>query len=172
MKSVKHLFLLGTAMAVMSSSAFADITGTQTFTANVTADTCTITGLNQTRDLGSFPRGLFESKPWSKSSVYTNDFNISNCPATFTKVKVTPTYTASDKYSWVVENAGTAKGVHLNTQTIAPDPDKWYNGTTKEFTLDKGAAVVPLNFMIERNGDDVVSDGTLDFQMTFAFDFV
>ncbi|HBJ6378811.1 TPA: type 1 fimbrial protein [Salmonella enterica subsp. enterica serovar Eastbourne] len=170
MKIKNRLFLLGAAMAVMSSSAFAATTGTQTFTANVTADTCTITGLNQTRDLGNLLKSQFATA-WASSSNYSNDFNVANCPTTFTKVKVTPTYTASKQYAWVVENAGTAKGVHLNTQTKASDPDMWQNGTAKEFALNNGAAVVPLNFKIERNNTDAVSDGTLDFQMAFAFDF-
>ncbi|MCT7140309.1 hypothetical protein [Salmonella enterica] len=48
MKIKNRLFLLGAAMAVMSSSAFADTAGTQTFTANVTAENIklTRTGMN------------------------------------------------------------------------------------------------------------------------------
>ncbi|EEE9875669.1 hypothetical protein DI122_18785 [Salmonella enterica] len=172
MKIKNRLFLLGAAMAVMSSSAFADTTGTQTFTANVTADTCTIANLNQARDLGNLLKSHFMASSWSASSVYKNEFDVTNCPTTFTKVKVVPTYTASKQYAWVVENAGTAKGVHLNTQTISSDLNKWENGKEKEFTLNNGDAVIPVNFKIERNNSDAVTDGTLDFQMTFAFDFV
>ncbi|EBO8106036.1 hypothetical protein D3S21_25010 [Salmonella enterica] len=108
---------------------------------------------------------------WAASSVYKNEFDVTNCPTTFTKVKVVPTYTASKDYAWVVENAGTAKGVHLNTQTTGSDPNRWKNGEEKDFTLNNGEAVIPVNFKIERNNSDVVTDGTLDFQMTFAFDF-
>ncbi|EKJ6511504.1 type 1 fimbrial protein [Salmonella enterica] len=172
MKIKNRLFLLGTAMAVMSSSAFADVAGTQTFTANVTVDTCTIANLNQARDLGNLLKSHFMASAWSASSVYKNEFNVTNCPTTFTKVKVVPTYTANKQYAWVVDNAGTAKGVHLNTQTTSSGSGRWENGKEKEFTLNNGDAVIPVNFKIERNNNDTVTDGTLDFQMTFAFDFV
>ncbi|EAP4217377.1 hypothetical protein EA548_25830 [Salmonella enterica] len=82
-----------------------------------------------------------------------------------------PTYTANKQYAWVVENAGTAKGVHLNTQTTNSGPEKWENGKEKEFTLNNGDAVIPVNFKIERNNNDTVTDGTLDFRMSFTFDF-
>ncbi|EBH8631416.1 type 1 fimbrial protein [Salmonella enterica subsp. enterica serovar Oranienburg] len=172
MKIKNRLFLLGAAMAVMSSSAFADTVGTQTFTANVTVDTCTIANLNQARDLGNLLKSHFMASAWSASSVYKNEFNVTNCPTTFTKVKVVPTYTANKQYAWVVDNAGTAKGVHLNTQTTSSGSGRWENGKEKEFTLNNGDAVIPVNFKIERNNNDTVTDGTLDFQMTFAFDFV
>ncbi|EIU7680200.1 fimbrial protein [Salmonella enterica] len=171
MKNTKRLFLLGAAMAVMSSSAFADTTGTQTFTANIVANTCTIANLNQARDLGDLLKSHFLASAWSASSVYKNEFNVTNCPTTFTKVKVVPTYTANKQYAWVVENAGTAKGVHLNTQTTNSGPEKWENGKEKEFTLNNGDAVIPVNFKIERNNNDTVTDGTLDFRMSFTFDF-
>ncbi|EHD2989844.1 type 1 fimbrial protein, partial [Salmonella enterica] len=166
MKIKNRLFLLGAAMAVMSSSAFADTVGTQTFTANVTVDTCTIANLNQARDLGNLLKSHFMASAWSASSVYKNEFNVTNCPTTFTKVKVVPTYTANKQYAWVVDNAGTAKGVHLNTQTTSSGSGRWENGKEKEFTLNNGDAVIPVNFKIERNNNDTVTDGTLDFQMT------
>ncbi|EAT5800858.1 hypothetical protein BU792_24490 [Salmonella enterica] len=137
----------------------------------MTADTCTIANLNQARDLGNLLKSYFMTSSWAASSVYKNEFDVTNCPTTFTKVKVVPTYTASKDYAWVVENAGTAKGVHLNTQTTGSDPNRWKNGEEKDFTLNNGEAVIPVNFKIERNNSDVVTDGTLDFQMTFAFDF-
>ncbi|EDR5405294.1 hypothetical protein GTL85_003888 [Salmonella enterica] len=158
-------------MAVMSSSAFADSTGTQTFKANIVTNTCTIANLNQTQDLGNLLKSQFAT-PWAASSGYKNNFNVTNCPTTFTKVKVTPTFKASSQYDWVVENAGTAKGVHLNTQFVASDTvNRWENGKAREFTLNKGDAVVPVNFKIERNNSDTVTDGTLDYRMAFTFDF-
>lgn len=171
MKKTKRLFLLGAIMAVMSSSAFADTTGTQTFKANIVTNTCTIANLNQTQDLGNLLKSQFATA-WAASSEYKNNFNVTNCPTTFTKVKVTPTYKASSQYVWVVENAGTAKGVHLNTQLVSSDTaNRWENGKAREFTLNKGDAVVPVNFKIERNNNDAVSGGTLDFRMAFTFDF-
>ncbi|MCT7184756.1 hypothetical protein [Salmonella enterica] len=48
MKIKNRLFLLGAAMAVMSSSAFADTVGTQTFTANADGENIKVTrtGMN------------------------------------------------------------------------------------------------------------------------------
>ena len=171
MNMKKCAYFLGAVITVMSSSVFAETTGAQSFAANITANTCTVTGLNQTRDLGNLYKSQFATA-WAASPVYNNDFNVANCPTTFTKVKVTPTYTTTSGFSWVVDNAGTAKGLHLNTQAdSATAKGRWSNGTPKEFALNNGAAVVPLSFKIERNDTSTVSDGTLDFQMTFAFDF-
>ncbi|EPF6932610.1 fimbrial protein [Salmonella enterica subsp. enterica serovar Muenchen] len=172
MKGMKSLFLLGTALAVMSSSALADATGTQTFKANVTANTCTIANLQQKFDLGSLVTSKFASV-WADDTDHEIDFNVASCPATITKVKVTPTYIASAQYLWVVQNSGTAKGVHLNVDNHgASADDKWKNGNAREFTLNNGAAKVPVYFRVQRNNTDVVKPGTLDFQMTFAFEFI
>ncbi|ELW6661204.1 type 1 fimbrial protein [Salmonella enterica] len=72
MKIKNRLFLLGAAMAVMSSSAFADTTGTQTFTASVTANTCTIDDVNHTFNV-SVERGSIGAL----QVLDHHDFNVS-----------------------------------------------------------------------------------------------
>ncbi|EAS2082429.1 hypothetical protein BIA58_26505 [Salmonella enterica] len=179
MKIKNRLFLLGAAMAVMSSSAFADTTGTQTFTATVTADTCTIANLNQAVDLGNVLRADYASVgdwnvPANATSVSVN-FDVTGCGNNITTVNVTPTFTAEPTLARFVKNAGTAAGIAFDTAKLSnTDFDKsriWENGVTKAFTLTNGAVQVPVVGALSKN-TQAVTAGTLDFQMTFAFDFV
>lgn len=174
MKGMKGLFLLGTALAVMSSSALADATGTQTFKANVTANTCTIANLQQNFDLGVLQVSQFPSS-WSNDTEHGIDFNVASCPTTTTKVKVTPAFTSKSAYDYIVKNSGTAVGVNLNLSKIdggGNSDSAWKNGKAKEFTLNNGAVTVPVYFRAQRNESDAVISGTIDFQMTFAFEFI
>ncbi|EED3638294.1 type 1 fimbrial protein [Salmonella enterica subsp. enterica] len=179
MKIKNRLFLLGAAMAVMSSSAFADTAGTQTFTATVTADTCTIANLNQAVDLGNVLRADYASVgnwnvPANATSVSVN-FDVTGCGNNITTVNVTPTFTAEPALARFVKNAGTAAGIAFDTAKLSnTDFDKsriWENGVTKAFTLTNGAVQVPVVGALSKN-TQAVTAGTLDFQMTFAFDFV
>ncbi|EBS9007117.1 hypothetical protein CF455_24665 [Salmonella enterica] len=180
MKSVKHLFLLGTAMAVMSSSAFADTTGMQTFTANVTANTCTIDNLNKTVDLGEIGFASFGTaigSGWHVAPGYgvNETFKVTNCPSTLTKVSVVPTF-ATGVGSDMVKNAGTASNmvIWFNKRIDNTSPasaEVWKNGESKEFELVAGGGDIPVNGILLQSTNDKIP-GTLDFQMTFAFDFV
>ncbi|EDW6923711.1 type 1 fimbrial protein [Salmonella enterica] len=181
MKIKNCLFLLGTAMAVMSSSAFADVAGTQTFTANVTADTCTIANLNQAVDLGNVLKaeyaGLSDWNVPANVALVSVNFDVTGCGNNITTVNVTPTFNAESgsTYARFVKNAGTAAGIAFDTAKLSnTDFDKnriWENGVTKAFTLTNGAVQVPVTGTLSKNSQAVTA-GTLDFQMTFAFDFV
>ncbi|EDT7036495.1 type 1 fimbrial protein [Salmonella enterica subsp. enterica] len=181
MKIKNCLFLLGTAMAVMSSSAFADTAGTQTFTANVTADTCTIANLNQAVDLGNVLSadyaGLNNWHVPANVSLASVNFDVTGCGNNITTVNVTPTFTAEGgaPYNRFVKNAGTATGIAFDTgKKSEGDYDSnriWEPGKTKTFTLTNGAVQVPVIGALSKD-DKAVTAGTLDFQMTFAFDFV
>ncbi|EBJ9224306.1 type 1 fimbrial protein [Salmonella enterica] len=181
MKIKNRLFLLGTAMAVMSSSAFADMMGTQTFTANVTANTCTIANLQQAVDLGNVLKADYASVgnwnvPANVSLVSVN-FDVTGCGNNVTKVEVTPTFNAESGSPYVrfVKNSGTAAGIAFDTAKKSnSDYDSnrvWENGKTRTFTLTNGAVQVPVIGTLSKS-DKAVTAGTLDFQMTFAFDFV
>ncbi|ENJ5949388.1 type 1 fimbrial protein [Salmonella enterica] len=177
MKIKNCLFLLGTAMAVMSSSAFADTTGTQTFTANVTADTCTIANLNQAVELGNVLKadyaGLGNWHVPANASLVSVNFDVTGCGNNITKVNVTPTFTA-ESVARLVKNAGTATGIAFDTakeREGGDEPDKiWEPGKTKTFTLTNGAVQVPVTGALSTN-DKAVTTGTLDFRMSFTFDF-
>ncbi|EAC2152413.1 type 1 fimbrial protein [Salmonella enterica subsp. enterica] len=168
-------------MAVMSSSAFADTAGTQTFTATVTADTCTIANLNQAVDLGNVLLADYASVgnwrvPTNFSQVSVN-FDVTGCGNNITTVNVTPTFTAESGSSYYrfVKNAGTAAGIAFDTgKRSEGDYDEnriWKNGVTRAFTLTNGGVQVPVMGALSKN-NQAVTAGTLDFQMTFAFDFV
>ncbi|EHT0382087.1 hypothetical protein KW341_005011, partial [Salmonella enterica] len=164
----------------MSSSAFADTVGTQTFTANVTADTCTIANLNQVVDLGDVQRaeyaGLANWNVPANVSLVSVNFDVTGCGNNVTKVEVTPTFNAEpgSAYARFVKNAGTAAGVAFDTAKKSnSDYDSnriWENGKTRTFTLTNGAVQVPVTGTLSKN-DKAVTAGTLDFQMSFAFDF-
>ncbi|EEA1794002.1 hypothetical protein C9588_24515 [Salmonella enterica subsp. enterica serovar Muenchen] len=181
MKIKNCLFLLGTAMAVMSSSAFADTTGTQTFTANVAANTCTVDNLNKTVDLGSVLSSDFTAAFGSKVSNKFIDtgFQITGCPATITTVKVTPTFVSPSadvgKYGFV-KNTGTFNAVFATNITSAnsiDDNQKWISGTEKSFTVTNGDASVPVRGKVftGQNDGGSSSAGTLNYAMSFTFDF-
>ncbi|EBB4036226.1 type 1 fimbrial protein [Salmonella enterica] len=181
MKIKNRLFLLGAAMAVMSSSAFADTMGTQTFTATVTADTCTIANLNQAVDLGNVLRaeyaGLGNWNAPANVALVSVNFDVTGCGNNVTKVEVTPTFNAESgsTYGRFVKNAGTAAGIAFDTAKLSnTDFDSkriWENGKTRAFTLTNGGVQVPVMGVLSKNSQAVTA-GTLDFQMTFAFDFV
>ncbi|EAR0439950.1 fimbrial protein [Salmonella enterica] len=181
MKIKNRLFLLGAAMAVMSSSAFADTTGTQTFTANVVANTCTVDNLNKTVDLGSVLSSDFVAAFGHKVSNKFIDtgFQITGCPATITTVKVTPTFVTAGadggKYGFV-KNTGTFDAVFATNVTSAnsiDDNQKWLPGTEKSFTVTNGDASVPVRGKLYQgmNGGGNSSVGTLNYAMSFTFDF-
>ncbi|EFS5969508.1 type 1 fimbrial protein, partial [Salmonella enterica] len=170
MKIKNCLFLLGTAMAVMSSSAFADTTGTQTFTANVTANTCTIANLNQAVDLGNVLKadyvGLGNWHAPANPSLVSVNFDVTGCGNNITTVNVTPAFTA-ESYIRFVKNTGTAAGIAFDTgkKSDADYDEKriWENGKTKSFTLTNGGVQVPVIGALSKNAQAVTA-GTLDFQ--------
>ncbi|EJP8365238.1 type 1 fimbrial protein, partial [Salmonella enterica] len=163
MKNTKRLFLLGAVMAVMSSSAFADTTGTQTFTANIVANTCTIANLQQNVDLGSVLSSDFTAAFGQKVSnrFIDTSFQVAGCPATITTVKVTPTFVSPSSgtatYGFV-KNTGTFNAVFATNVTSAngtDDKQKWVSGKEKTFTVTNGGASVPVQgklFAGQNNG--------------------
>ncbi|ECC4463806.1 type 1 fimbrial protein, partial [Salmonella enterica] len=178
MKIKNCLFLLGTAMAVMSSSAFADTMGTQTFTANITANTCTVDNLNKTVDLGTIH--LSDLVNHQGSGHYTKGigvneiFKVTNCPNALTKVQVVPTFNAGLGDD-MVKNTGTASNMYIWFNktfdgTAPAAANVWHNGKAREFNLTAGGADIPVNGLLLHATNDK-NLGTLDFQMTFAFDF-
>ncbi|EJM9155423.1 hypothetical protein NO912_005115, partial [Salmonella enterica] len=167
------------AMAVMSSSAFADTMGTQTFTANITANTCTVDNLNKTVDLGTIH--LSDLVNHQGSGHYTKGigvneiFKVTNCPNALTKVQVVPTFNAGPGDD-MVKNTGTASNMYIWFNktfdgTAPAAANVWHNGKAREFNLTAGGADIPVNGLLLHATNDK-NLGTLDFQMTFAFDFV
>ncbi|EHK0724258.1 hypothetical protein J3Y92_004992, partial [Salmonella enterica] len=162
------------AMAVMSSSAFADTTGTQTFTANITANTCTVDDLNKTVDLGSVLSSDFVDGFSGKVSNKFIDtgFQVTGCPATITTVKVTSTFASAAGHGFV-DNNGTFNAVfatNIDAKNSIDNNQKWIPGTEKSFTVTNGDASVPVQGKIFAQQSDLTA-GTLNYAMSFTFDF-
>ncbi|EAV4721109.1 hypothetical protein CIY53_24610 [Salmonella enterica subsp. enterica serovar Poona] len=180
MKIKNCLFLLGTAMAIMSSSVFAETTGTQTFTANVSANTCTIDNLNKTVDLGEVNLASFVvsiGSGWHVApGIGVNEtFKVANCPSTLTKVSVVPSFDVGVG-SDMVKNTGTASNMVIwfnkRIDSTSPAPaEVWKNGESKEFELVAGGGDIPVNGILLQSTNDRIP-GTMNFQMSFAFDFI
>ncbi|ECI0123790.1 hypothetical protein XS87_25165 [Salmonella enterica subsp. enterica] len=76
----------------------------------------------------------------------------------------------------MVKNAGTASNmvIWFNKRIDNTSPASagvWKNGESKEFELVAGGGDIPVNGILLQSTNDKIP-GTLDFQMTFAFDFV
>ncbi|HBJ6378808.1 TPA: hypothetical protein LC260_004917 [Salmonella enterica subsp. enterica serovar Eastbourne] len=180
MKIKNRLFLLGAAMAVMSSSAFAATTGTQTFTANVTADTCTIANLNQAFDVGSLLKSDSELKNGKK--YHQAYFDITGCDASVTKVVMTPTFdqiSKAESYGYA-QNKGTAtvdavwsQDTPGATNENTAHPTYLMSGKKVTVPLANGGAQVIVGFSMNASSHDSsrVKTGTLNYPLALAFDF-
>ncbi|EKJ3829494.1 hypothetical protein PG459_004986, partial [Salmonella enterica] len=155
--------------------------GTQTFTANIVANTCTVDNLNKIVDLGNVHFSDFITQGPTASWHYgvgigVNEiFKVTNCPNALTKVQVVPTFNVGQGDD-MVENTGTASNMYIwfnkTIDGITPAAaDVWHSGKAREFNLTAGGADIPVNGVLLHLTNDK-NPGTLDFQMTFAFDFV
>ncbi|EOF5167451.1 hypothetical protein ACK1XF_004839, partial [Salmonella enterica] len=160
------------AMAVMSSSAFADTTGTQTFTANVTANTCTIDDVNHAFSVSVERQSIADFQVLDH-----HDFKVSGCSASVSNVNVVFDYestgnttgpyiylknhgTASEKAQFQINADGTSKTVY------APK-------VSKSFPVTAGAGVVPVYLTVNGSGlsNNGVTSGTVDMSASITFDF-
>ncbi|EDE8445087.1 hypothetical protein BZU22_24355 [Salmonella enterica subsp. enterica serovar Pomona] len=180
MKIKNRLFALGAVMAIMSSSAFAATTGTQTFTAKVTADTCTITNLNQTFDIGA----LLKNDPeLAKGKEYHQaHFDITGCDASLTKAVMTPVFDqiqSAASYGFA-QNKGTAvvdasweQDTPGATNENTAHPDALMSGKKVTVPLVNGGTqfLVGLNLNASNHLSSNVKTGTLNYPLALAFDF-
>ncbi|EKE1576134.1 type 1 fimbrial protein, partial [Salmonella enterica] len=160
---------------VMSSSAFADTTGTQTFTANVTANTCVISGENIAHDLGDISKQtLLSLGDWSTIQAYDEAISVSGCPTTFNTANIAFDYKALPDwgiYGWM-DNTGTAKGIAL--KLVRGQGAGFAPGSTGyDYPLTSGGVVIPVTAQVARVAKSVVSDadvtnGTVNFTSTIT----
>ncbi|ENQ8217340.1 hypothetical protein ACEQ35_004796, partial [Salmonella enterica] len=145
----------------------------------ITANTCTVDNLNKTVDLGTIH--LSDLVNHQGSGHYTKGigvneiFKVTNCPNALTKVQVVPTFNAGPGDD-MVKNTGTASNMYIWFNktfdgTAPAAANVWHNGKAREFNLTAGGADIPVNGLLLHATNDK-NLGTLDFQMTFAFDFV
>ncbi|EAQ1076855.1 type 1 fimbrial protein [Salmonella enterica] len=181
MKKTKRLFLLGAIMAVMSSSAFADTTGTQTFKANIVANTCTIANLNQTFDLGAILKDDASLK--NGKTYHQAHFDITGCDASVTKAVMIPTFDqvkGSESYGFA-QNKGTAvvdaewvQSTPGATNENTAHTNYLMSGKKVTVSLVNGGAqfIVGFNMNASDHRSSNVKVGTLDYPLTLTFDFV
>ncbi|EDQ2188830.1 type 1 fimbrial protein [Salmonella enterica] len=182
MKSVKHLFLLGTAMAVMSSSAFADTTGTQTFKANITANTCTIDNLSITKNLANYTRAEIKNAGHDAAVLpggFSHEFKVTNCPASVSNMAVTLAYNkfAAAPNKPIIDTTGTGKGVALWMYQGTSGSGQalyWNSGVTKKFSISNGSGsavmhMIPYSWF--PNGDSEIVAGSFTGVVNVSFDF-
>ncbi|EAA8358566.1 type 1 fimbrial protein [Salmonella enterica] len=169
MKIKNCLFLLGAAMAVMSSSAFAGKTGTQTFTANVVANTCTVSGLNQTIDLGTMATSMLSALPyWGGVRNDSVDVVISGCASSVTQADVTMNSTNTSTSGGVSVQAFAAKNPGGSAQ---PNTGAWGSGQKKTFPMANGGVTIPVDFWTSRYRSNAITPGTVAYSFNFAIDF-
>ncbi|EMH5079107.1 type 1 fimbrial protein [Salmonella enterica] len=179
MKIKNCLFLLGAAMAVMSSSAFADTTGTQTFTANVTANTCAITGLDEVVQFPNFTRQQVKAAGHDDKIIgsgITHTFNVSGCPTTTTEMTMQLDYTqaAAPSNKPVPALTGAGKGVALWLYKTATGANYFMSGDKVTYPVTNGAAsslirIDPYGWF--PNGDSDIAAGSYSTTLNLTFDF-
>ncbi|WP_080206625.1 fimbrial protein [Salmonella enterica] len=177
MKIKNRLFLLGAAMAVMSSSAFADTTGTQTFTANVTANTCVVSGLDITLPMGDILASTLKSAElWMVVGEKHHSFNVSNCPQNITKVYITPTYVLGKQRDDIKLDHDLGANAYLavpgttSTKGVLSSSAVWRTGVKKEFTLTNGGYQIDIPVFLLRN-KNTITNGSFSGDSSFTIDF-
>lgn len=177
MKIKNRLFVLGAAMAVMSSSAFAVTTGTQTFTAKIDNSTCVITGADITHDFGSImKKDLLAKGDWGVIKSFDNKISVTGCPSNNTAVNVALSYAevpGMGQYGWV-NNSGTAKGLGVKLVRVRQNGYGYAPGASGyDFPLTNEAVDVPVGIDIARVARSIVpdadvADGTAKFNAIFT----
>ncbi|EHY0218485.1 type 1 fimbrial protein [Salmonella enterica] len=153
MKGMKSLFLLGTALAVMSSSALADTTGTQTFAASISDSTCVINGLNVTKTV-SLMRNSVPSVSGGHNLIDPIDMGLSLTGCSSKSVDVGIDIQNGDAHHWGDVQLGGVSGLFTRVsiakdgvQTIA---NNW-GGGVKNYAITKGAVNIPVFFQLMKN---------------------
>ncbi|EMZ7035335.1 type 1 fimbrial protein [Salmonella enterica] len=175
----KAIFLVA-ALAVVNSFTLpvSAAAGTQTFTASISDSTCVIDDLNKTVSLGDFSNTEFTSAMGAKVSNFFVDsgFSVTGCPNTIKTVSVTPSFDTGGA-EMVVKNNGTFAATfntNISIDNKVDDKAQWSNGVNKSFTLENGAAIIPVTGklytgMAHTPGN--AKEGTLSYVMSFVFDF-
>ncbi|EBB8605152.1 type 1 fimbrial protein [Salmonella enterica] len=158
------------AMSGMNAAqAAAATSGTQTFKANITDTTCTITGLNQRVELGSLSTTYINSLPrWGGIRNDELHFNILGCPTALKTANVTLTSSGEYSLGLAVQPFATTK------PEGSTEPDSayiWKSGAVKSFPLANGGVDIPLTLWTSRYRSETATPGTYQQVMSFTFDF-
>ncbi|EAU5657364.1 type 1 fimbrial protein [Salmonella enterica] len=164
MKGMKSLFLLGTALAVMSSSALADITGTQTFAANISGSTCVINGMNVTKTV-SVLRNYGNSLDGGHNMIDPVDMSLSLTGCSSKSVDVGVNIHDADANYWGNKQSGGVSGlftrVSIAKNGVQIIKNNWGGGKTVNYAITNGAANVPVFFQLMKTG--TLENGTFSY---------
>ncbi|EJT7259158.1 type 1 fimbrial protein [Salmonella enterica] len=165
--------LLGSSSVWATDVPGAEGTGNLSFLGAVSNGTCVVSGHNIAHDLGDISfDDVSAAQEWQRFTIYDDNFHVTGCPSSVTKVKIKPTATALSggwgTWGWVA-NAGTAKGVALH---IAGPGGNWDLSSTRTVSITKGGVtVIPVKHEIARSIEKKPDVGTLDFKIQYSFEF-
>ncbi|ECL1760768.1 type 1 fimbrial protein [Salmonella enterica] len=169
--------MIAAGVALTSTSALADTQGTQTFTANIAANTCTLNNLDRVFNfnlIGSTNPGKY--KTWTAD---TAEIKVTGCDSSVTELKVTPTYT---HYFNAIQNQGTL-GSNLYAELLNsidnPTPPVvgsgstgpvWSSGSEKTVDITNGEATMKYYVDVISSVDSKKLTGTLESTVSFLVD--
>ncbi|EJT7259114.1 hypothetical protein N3S24_004685 [Salmonella enterica] len=155
MKGMKSLFLLGTALAVMSSSALADTTGTQTFSANISDSTCVINGLNVVKTTTVWKKDIGGTNG-GHSLIDPVDMGLSltGCSSKSVDVQINEQGAKSHGGADIDYLAGFFGRVSVAKGAANDATNSWKPNETVNYAIKNGAVNIPAFFYVVKSGSD------------------
>ncbi|EJO4737099.1 type 1 fimbrial protein [Salmonella enterica] len=172
--------MIAVGVALTTTSALADVQGTQTFTANISETTCLISGVDQSVSLS--PINKTDSALATGKEYYKFPLKIEGCSNALTSVEMTPTFEQIDgAREWgYAKNKGTAvvdavwgvRGNSLVNENVA-HPEFLQSGMKVTAPLTAGTADISVFFRMNASGNNssLVKPGTLNYPLLLTFDF-
>ncbi|QCP60195.1 fimbrial protein [Pantoea sp. SO10] len=172
MKKTLASMLIGSAiMAASASTAFADTSGTMTFTGTVADTTCTVSDLNQSIVFSNYDRTTFQnSVVHTAYEVQPVNYQVSGCPANITNARLNVSFTNGDRSPERLSLGNTdARGLAVliskepvTAGSTAP-PSTLYsaNSSNKDFPIDNGSGVVSLYPLTMRVNSSYLGQATV-----------
>lgn len=147
-----------------AAAAVADSNGVQTFSANISSNACTITGLDVLHNWGDMPKSLLLST--SDGGIlksYSDVITVSNCPDSATAVSVTFLYKAVPGLAFFgdVENEGAARGIMARLSQPGSFALPYGEGQSVDFPLVKGGVDITVNIDLLRMYRDTIPDAAV-----------
>ncbi|EBQ9797534.1 type 1 fimbrial protein [Salmonella enterica subsp. salamae] len=145
------------AMSGMNAAQAAPVTtGTQTLTAKVTADTCTINGINATK---TFLVNANDAKRYAGGHNLINAIDMSlSMTGCGNSVDAQVNMQGSDVTAsgWSGLQLGALRGLFSRTPLKVNDtqsePDDWAPGKSMNYVLQNGAGKIPIFFQLMKDG--------------------